>query len=197
MLLESNARNLAQVTLPPWAGRDRYMHTFDTAAPVMAPGFEDYLPAVTKLWRAAGVAGTAHMTVDEAVVPAGMSQRRPGPHVDGCFVPALRRWTHGGSSGGWLHYCNNVPGGRIARMAVIVAASVAACRVWEGRFEGEPAQDGDLEHIRDQLGGCRLLAAGRGWLLSPDCVHESVRFVRPTRRTFLRIAFEREALRTA
>jgi hypothetical protein len=73
-------------------------------------------------------------------------------------------------------------------MAVIVAASAPGCRVWRGRFDGEPANDGDLTHIADQLDDGYVLPANEGFLLAPDCVHESMIFARDTQRTFLRIA---------
>lgn len=181
-MLNSDYKRLCPVQLP-YRNRQKYMHSFDLAAPIMAPGFEDYLKPVLDLCRAAGaILGTAHMTVDEKVVPAGMSQRRPHPHVDGCFMPASTRWSHDPS---WLHYCNHVP---VARMPVIVASSAPGCRAWRGMFEGEPRDDGDLSHIAGKLGNGEVLPAGVGYLLSPDCVHESMIFDEPTRRTFLRIA---------
>ena len=189
-MLESWVRNLGRIALPEWTGRRKYMHTFDAGGPAMAAGFEPYLPVVSSLCRAAAITGNAHLTVDESIVEAGRSQRRPGAHVDGCFVPEERGWTHGGGGGsGWRHRYN-AAGEIRQRMAVIVATDVAGCRVYPGRFEGEPAEDGDLEHIRSRLGAGQLLAAGQAWLLSPDCVHESLRFERSTRRTFLRIALE-------
>jgi hypothetical protein len=186
-MLNSDYTRLCEVSLP-FAGRQKYMHSFDLAAPVMAEGFEDYLRPVIDLCRAAGAShGIAHMTVDEKIVAAGMSQRRPRPHVDGCFMPTAMRWGHGPGPS-WNHYCNDVGQGPIARMAVIVAASVAGCRAWRGRFDGEPKIDGDLSHIAEQLGEGEVLPAGVGYLLSPDCVHESMVFDSPTQRTFLRIA---------
>jgi hypothetical protein len=185
-MLNSNYRPLATVTLP-YKGRQNYMHAFDLAAPKMLEGFEDYLEPVTALCRAAGAtSGIAHMTVDEKIVEAGMSQRRPRPHVDGCFIPAANRW--GGGGGGWNHYCNDVGASEIGRMAVIVAASAHGCRAWRGSFDGRPAPDGDLSHIADQLGDGEVLPVNVGYLLSPDCVHESMLMERPTQRTFLRIA---------
>ena len=127
------------------------------------------------------------MTVDEKIIEAGISQRRPKPHVDGCFIPQLNSWGHDGGSG-WLHYCNNVPVKRIERMSVIVAATVPGCRAWRGTFDGEPKNDGDLSHIESQLGEGEVLSAGFGYFLSPDCVHESMIFGERTQRTFLRIA---------
>ena len=185
MTLYSTYQELGEITLPEWKGRQKYMHIFDPANPVMAEGFEDYLDVAATLCRRAGFKGLAHMTVDEKVVQPGMSQRRPGAHVDGCFMLEQFRWGHPGPSG-WAHYCNNLP---VERMSIIVAASVPGCIAYEGVFEGEPKNDGDLEHIREQLGAGRLLPANQGFLLSPDCVHESMRFSEPTQRTFLRIAF--------
>jgi hypothetical protein len=182
-MLNSDYTRLCEVRLP-YAGRQWYMHSFDLAAPRMRQGYEDYLAPVMELCRAAGATeGIAHMTVDEKIVPAGMSQRRPRPHVDGCFTPEAQSWTH--PTPGWLHYCNHVP---VSRMAVIVAASVEGCRAWRGAFDAQPKNNGDLSHIANQLGDGDVLPANIGYLLSPDCVHESMVFSAPTKRTFLRIA---------
>jgi hypothetical protein len=164
------------------------MHSFDLDDPMMAEGFEDYLEPVLSLCMSAGATkGTAHMTVDEKIIKAGMSQRRPKPHVDGRYIPKLGHWgDHPGN--GWKHYCNDVGGGSNGRMPIIVAASVSGCKAWRGVFDGVPADDGDLSHIKDQLGEGELLPAQFGYLLSPDCVHESMVFQEETQRTFLRIA---------
>lgn len=185
-MLRSDYTRLCPVTLP-YQGRQHYMHSFDLAAPKMREGFEDYLAPVVALCRAAGATqGIAHMTVDEKIVLAGRSQRRPRPHVDGCFMPEASMWGHPPGPGpSWLHYCNHVP---VARMAVIVAASAPGCRAWRGVFDGQPRNDGDLSHIADQLGAGEVLPANVGYLLSPDCVHESMLMERDTQRTFLRIA---------
>lgn len=191
-MLNSYYRELCRVELP-FAGRQKYMHTFDLAAPMMAEGFEDYMEPVRRLCAAAGATrGLAHMTVDEKIVSAGMSQRRPRPHVDGCFMPAAMRWGHGPGPQ-WLHDCNDIATGGVQRMAVIVAASVAGCRAWEGQFDATPSSAGDLSHIEHMLGHGKVLPANVGYWLSPDCVHESMVFDVPTRRTFLRIALPVEA----
>jgi hypothetical protein len=183
-MLNSHYQKLCPVVLP-FQARQMYMHTFDLSAPQMADGYEDYLEAVMSLCESAGAtSGVAHMTVDEKLVGGGMSQRRPRPHVDGCFIPDLMRWGHGS----WNHHCNDIGVGPIRRMPVIVAASVAGCRAWEGQFDGTPGNDGDLSHISDQLGEGEILPANVGFLLSADCVHESMVFDRPVQRSFLRIA---------
>lgn len=186
-MLLSNYRPLVPVTLPPMRGRQHYMHTFSLSAPSVPRGFEDYLPVIQQLCAAAGATeGIAHATFDEKVVRAGMSQRRPGPHVDGCFMPSSETWGHEG--GGWLHTCNDIRRGAPRRMPVIIAASAVGCRAWKGDFDGQPKTDGDLSHIATQLTNGEVLPANVGYLLSADCVHESMILPVDTPRVFLRIA---------
>lgn len=189
--LRSNFTVLVPVVLPSYKGRQLRYHTFNLAHPAMPPGYEDYLEPVRALCAAAGATkGVGHLTVDEKVIKAGASQRRPKPHVDGCFRSVGEAGTPGmhWGGGGWLHYCNDVGATQIGRMPVIVAASVPGCRAWRGIFKGRPAPDGDLSHIADQLGKGEVLPAHVGYLLSPDCVHESMTFDQDTLRTFIRIA---------
>lgn len=185
-MLDSKYWDLGPITLPPYQARRKYMHTFDIADPVMAAGFEDYQDSVRELCSRARVfQGTAHMTVDEKLLLPLMSHRRPGPHVDGCFMPSLGKW--GGSPHpGWNHHCNNVAGEAVGRMPVIIASNVIGCKAWQGEFEGEPTDDGDLSHLT--LGNGEYLTANRGFLLSPDCIHESIQHYKTVCRTFLRIA---------
>jgi hypothetical protein len=175
-MLNSHFKPLIDISLP-YKGRQLYMHSFNIDNPTMLEGFEDYYDTVISLLKASGRSqGVAHMTVDEKIIPAGMSQRRPKPHVDGHYTGT--HWGHGG----WGH-CQELP-----RMAVIVASSVAGCKAWEGQFEAQPKNDGDLTHIEHELGTGVILPPNVGYLLSPDCIHESMIFNEPIQRTFLRIA---------
>lgn len=181
--LESDYRELRHITFPTYRARQKYMHSFDTRDPHMPQGFEDYLSPVMELIEAANVGRKeVHVTIDEKIVMPGMSQRRPGPHIDGCFVKEAMAW---GGGGGWNHNCNNIP--ILKRMAIIVAASVAGCQAWRGVFTGDPQNDGDCSHIVHGPG--EIIPANVGYLLSPDCIHESMIFREPTQRQFLRIAF--------
>lgn len=181
-ILDSDYRELRHIIFPPYRGRQKYMHSFDTRDPCMPEGFEDYLVPVMELFEATKVGHReVHVTMDEKIVMPGMSQRRPGPHIDGCFVKADMKW----GGGGWNHGCNNIP--ILRRMAIIVAASVAGCRAWRGVFKGDPQNDGDCSHIVS--GDGEVLPANIGYLLTPDCIHESMIFQQPTQRHFLRVAF--------
>lgn len=188
--LHSNFMPVTVVRFPSHQNRQLYMHSFDASRIDMPLGYRDYRSMVEELLVHAGIhGGPVHMTVDEKTVMPGMSQRRPHPHVDGCFIPKKAMWGHGG--GGWLHHCNNIAVDVPSRMAVIVAASAPGCRVWPGTFVGDPKNDGDLRHIKDQLDQVEsvILNSNVGFILSPDCVHESIIYKRPTRRQFIRLAF--------
>jgi hypothetical protein len=87
--------------------------------------------------RAGIVVGTAYLTIDEALIEAGKTQRRPGLHVDGIGPD--------GSSGGW-----GGGGGGWGTNGMIVAASVAGCNVYTGEFQGWPGANGDCSHLAAQ-----------------------------------------------
>lgn len=179
-MLNSNYRPLCGIEFPVFSNIQVYMQDFDLSDPYLPAALEGYTTPVRRLCRMLSrKVGTAWLTVDEKVVKAGTTQRRPYPHVDGRFMPESSRWGHDGPK--WIH-----PGQ--PRMAVVVASSVPGCRAWRGTFDGEPTECGDLQHIASQLGEGELLPANQGYLLSPDCVHESMRFERDTPRQFLRIA---------
>lgn len=182
-MLNSRYETLGSVAFPPFMARQVYMYEFDIADPVMPEGCEDYVNPVRKLLAEAGYStGRAYVTIDEKALQAGETQRKPGPHVDGRFDKTKMDWTPGG--GGWNHSCNIIGGG----WPVIVAASDIGCKVFEGDFDTEPQGDGDMSHAI--LGEGVVVSANRGYLLSPDCVHESLPMERLSTRQFLRIALE-------
>lgn len=181
--LRSDYTRLRPIRFPAYAGRQFYMHSFEARDPCMPEGFEDYLKPVQQLLQAARIDDRkVHVTIDEKIVQPGMSQRRPGPHVDGYFTSGI--WSHDNPGpGSWNHNCNRIPG----RMAIIVASTVPGCRAWRGVFHGDPQNDGDCSHFVHGTG--KVLPANAGYLLTPDCIHESMRFEIRVQRQFLRIAF--------
>ena len=183
MKLNSYATELCHVNFPAFEGRQKYMYTFpEDLRTITDPLLKVYEGLAEKALSFIPNLKAVHMTVDEKVVKEGWSQRKPGPHVDGRFMPEEMRWSH---RPGWAHYCNSIP---VDRMPVIVAANVPGCVVYEGVFEGEPKSDGDLSHL--DLGRGRLLEANKAYLLSADCIHESIVFDVDTERSFVRFALD-------
>lgn len=136
------------------------------------------IPESMSLWRAAvntlvGLStvktGTAYLTVDEAVVQAGQTHRRPGMHVDG-----LGGW--GGGGGGW------------ARNGMLFASNRIGCRGWAQVFDGEPDLNGGCEHLAEQCGEPVVMQPGRVYWCSPLAVHESIEQAETGQRQFVRLS---------
>lgn len=182
--LLSSALPLCSIKLP-FKGRQLYMAPVDIYKPVMPNGYEDYLDIFKTVTEMACVFdGEAYLTVDEKHLAPGDTQRKPGPHIDGYYIKGRLYW--GGGGGGWNHNCNVVPD----KMAVIVASSAPLCKIWEGTFAGVPKDDGDCSHIinpsDDQF--ARIFPANEAYLLSKECIHESLPAPEMMSRSFMRIA---------
>jgi hypothetical protein len=171
-----------------------YMHPMMIGEKIDLPkGAESFTPVVESMLAMldSTAQGKAFVTIDRRTVFAGKTHRRPGPHVDGNFI---YEW-HGG--GGWLtgeagrflephahklQYCNPLGG-------MLIASDHKACRVWTGRFEGEPNQGGDCSHLQSQLNKAPtfLMEEKALYLGNSTCIHESLPVERDVFRTLVRI----------
>lgn len=122
-------------------------------------GWREYIAALCSL---PGVrAGVGYLTIDEAWVPAGETQRRPGLHVDGA---------HGAAYGGGPS--------PYAYQGALIVSSDGACAVF-GQCD-DPGDAGDCSHIHPGKG--QRLEAWAPWWIGPHTLHEAL----PARRGFSR-----------
>lgn len=179
-IFQSEARYLGIVVFPPFTGTRVMMMPFlwNDVDGSLPPEVARYVGLVELLrdnfQRQAGLVG--YLTVDEALVRAGETHRRPGIHVDG-----LGGWA--GEGGGW------------AKGGMAVAASNGQCRVWQQEFHGEPGPDGDCSHLRRQcLDDSRVCMGGnQAWWLGPMAVHEPMVALRDMERQFVRVSAPSDA----
>lgn len=190
MKLISRSKYIGNIDFPTYTGRQHYMATTRGDAVHLPAHISVYESRVFELCNALNYRGVIHVTVDEKRLEVGQTQRKPELHVDGRFMKNLTKYNSEGGwgNGGWNHTCNEIP----ARMSVAVASSVARCKVYNGDFEGTPSEQGNLSHIRDQVGEGLLVPKNEWHLLSPDCVHESLPADKICDRSFIRVAFEDE-----
>jgi hypothetical protein len=200
-MIVSKVQFLAKFALPAFAGDQLYMHE-------IAIGEKWSLPPALVRWTdtvramlalAPGVQGRAFVTVDQREVKRGQSQRRPGPHVDGNY---LFDWG-GGGGGGWLtgaagrqlepadhrlQYCSPTGG-------MLIASDYEACRAWRGRFDGEPDQGGNCEHMQEQINRAELvpLVANAAYWMNSTGIHESLPVRATVQRSLLRITLPHDA----
>src|SRR5579864_3670693 len=120
-MFKSDLKNLGTVQLPVFTGTRTMMLPFLLEDVMSIPGgiaqWRSFVASITQKAGAPRV-GTAYLTIDEALVQPGETQRRPGLHVDGIGPE--------GKEGGWGG------GGGWGTNGMIVAASVAGCNVYRG-----------------------------------------------------------------
>lgn len=181
--LISRAVPTIPIQFPEYTAAQQYMATTSAKKVELPNHIKQYEKSVQELCDSINYTGIIHVTVDEKELKAGQTQRKPELHVDGRFTGSL--WGH--PNPGWNHVCNEIP---LQRMTVAVASNVARCKVYQGDFVGQPSEQGDLSHIRDQVGDGEVIPENEWYILSPDCVHESLPAETNTRRSFIRVAFE-------
>jgi hypothetical protein len=120
--------------------------------------------------------GVAYLTIDEALVRAGETHRRPGLHVDG-IGPDGREAAWGG-------------GGGYASSGMLVAASITGCVGWSQPVDGYPGANGNCEHLRDELldEKRRYLIADNVYECGALAVHEALRMATDVQRSFVRLS---------
>ena len=84
-----------------------------------------------------------YFMADQAFVPAGQTQRRPGLHVDGYWCPDAGRHGHTGgfTTMGWENIDFSEP------EALILASNVSAARAFVGPYDGPIGEGGDASKI--------------------------------------------------
>lgn len=182
---QSELKGLGTIELPVFSGTRVMMMPFKLEDVMSIPGsiaqWRSFVASITE--KAGGPRiGTAYLTIDEALVGVGDTQRRPGLHVDGI--------DERGSSGGW-----GGGGGGWGTNGMIVAASVAGCTVYTGEFDGWPAPNGDCTHLANQCEDkpAVTLEANQAYCLGAMTVHEVFPMKEAVKRQFVRISMPSDA----
>ncbi len=135
-----------------------------------------------------------YLTIQESVVPAGRTQRRPGLHVEapgtlvrpGSFYISpseISAW--GGSKG--------ATGTKLDGGLYMVSDRDKTCRIWHCRIdrpEQVVGEGGSIEHMRaalNRVATSSLLHSNHIWWISDATPHESLPMRSEGRRTFVRI----------
>ncbi|MEB3330794.1 MAG: hypothetical protein VKQ33_16335, partial [Candidatus Sericytochromatia bacterium] len=183
-MFKSDLKHLGTVQLPAFSGTRIMMMPFlledGSSIPADLFPWREFVGQLTKK-AGAPEQGVAYLTIDEALIQAGETQRRPGLHVDG-IGPDGREGGWGGG-GGW------------GTNGMIVAASVACCNVFAGDFQGYPGPNGDCAHLADECDSKQavLLEANQAYWLGPMTVHEVFPMKETVKRQFVRISMPSNA----
>ena len=126
--------------------------------------------------------GIGYLTIDEAHVARGTTHRRPGLHVDG-VGPNGSKGPWGGGNGPW------------GAGGMVILASHAGSRGWSQVFEGVPGNNGDCQHLADQLSAAAeiIFSPNQAFWCGPLAVHESLQLPNDTDRQFCRVSLPSDA----
>jgi len=136
-----------------------------------------------------------YLTIDEKTVPAGETHRRAGLHVDGVYRDKANNscgswggggvWGGSGSGGSWGGSNRGTPA-----YGMMTVSNPAGCVAYRGIFDGIPGDNGECEHLREQLSDAECVALGPNevWQVGAMCVHESVPQRMTTTRQFVRLS---------
>lgn len=199
-----------RVMMMPIDFKDFYYETEDADDPtvVRLPDFmKPYQPIITELVHLSGIYhGIGFITIDEKILKMGESHRRPGLHVDGVYRKGMGEsagsWGGGGGGGSWGGgapiprpggaWGGGGGGGVWSGRGMLLVSSYSGCRAWDQVFAGRPGDEGECEHLRNQLcDECVVdLIPHTVYWLNPLCVHESLPMnAISTQRQLVRLSF--------
>lgn len=148
----------------------------------LAPQYQDFLEALTAQIDPEFLGQIGYLTIDEKIVYAGETLRRPGLHVDGVYNGSAGGWGGGGPWGGGGKKNPNDGNG------MILVSSTPHCRFYTGIFDGEIGNDGECDQIDVSAAKIATIEPNVPYWCNPLCIHESLPVPRDMPRQFVRIS---------
>lgn len=212
MKFKSQMRELNEVSFPEFTGEQVYMLPFDPSKD-LPNELSRWQPTIDAMMSEVPKDRECYLLLDQKVVEPGQSQRRPGVHIDGYWLPEIS--AHGGSGGHGSSPPKSpraprktpgthrpiIPGTHFKGQsgsswgdadfrepeALLLASDIFGSCGYVGEFEGHVGERGDCSHI--DLSGLmqRDLLGGIAYAGNVTFLHESVTLPVRTPRTLVRI----------
>ncbi len=195
MLFESQVKQGGKVSFPEFTGERIYMRAF-TKAGGLPSDLKRWQDTVDQMLDGVDALGPIYLMVDQAPVRTGLTQRRPGVHVDGYWDPGLQ--CHPQDQGGHAHVPSRhkpTPSHRTRHTfglptdeSLILAANVLGCVGYVGGVYGTPGQGGDCSAIDVSDMERVEFAPGTAWRgHTARMLHESIPVSKYCLRTVVRL----------
>lgn len=203
--MKSIVEERGSVVFPQFTGERVYMREFrkTDGLPLELARWQ---PTVDAMLDGIDTDGPIYLMIDQGLVRAGVSHRRPGLHIDGYWHPDVG--VHGGHRGKAISAHGSTPpsdtgnhrGSRhsagaggwenatyVEHEGILLASTVTAARALAGEFHGAPSEGGNCSHI-DTNGLCEVMMhAGRTYAGNVTMLHESLPVARDCLRTLVRL----------
>jgi hypothetical protein len=198
---KSEVKEIGLVSFPEFKGEKVYMVPFlqKEGLPLHLKRWQN---TVDQMLKGISTELPIYLMIDEAFVPGGKEQRRPGLHIDGYWLPEQN--THGsghgsksslmgkhGSHGG--HKSNKKEKGSWETAdfdfpeGLILASNISASRGFIGDFKGPIKDMGDCGHISTNGLTEVNLEANKAYMGNVTFLHESLPVKTDCYRTLVRL----------
>lgn len=190
IMYTSHIQQRGKVSFPEYKGERIYMREF-TQRDGLPKDLSRWQPTVDQMLDGIRVDGPIFMMVDQSHISAGSTQRRPGVHIDGYWMPAKMAHGGGGHGGHRIRYWSNDPWVHGVCFdepeAIILASDVAACRGYAGQYSGIVGDGGDCSGIDLQGLDAINLSAGTAYAGNVSMLHETLPVAHACNRTLVRL----------
>lgn len=195
------------VPFPAFLGQRIYMEKFHKEEG-LPTHMRHWQPTVDAMLTEVDTDNPIYLMVDQGIVQAGVSHRRPGKHIDGYWHHSIR--AHGSTGGGHCstpedQKSNSSGHGPRPHMAgrygnddwskatlehpeaIILASDIVGCKAFLGEWHYPMGHGGNCADMDTSGMQELILEAGRAYIGSVGMVHESIPQTRNIKRTLVRL----------
>lgn len=163
---------------PPHTGEHLYMVPFrKVGGKLILPSIKlsRWIPTILAMLDGITTRRTMYLMIDQGEIKAGATHRRPGPHIDGNWVPDLSKVakTHAMTF--------------MYPETLVLASDVCASVGYRGTFRGPIGKGGDCSSLDLSAMQRVALKAGIAYMGNITFVHASTPVAKATKRTLVRI----------
>lgn len=186
--MQSIIKERSSVTFPRFTGERVYMRPF-----IQSEGLPFDLarwqPTVDSMLDGISTDGPIYLMIDQGVVRAGITHRRPGVHIDGYWNPATG--SHDGQPahfhGGHMSQRHITELSKTRHEAILLASDIGACRGFIGEYEGIIGEGGDCSSF--DLSSLEIIhfKSDRCYAGNVTALHESLPVPHDCLRTLVRL----------
>lgn len=188
------------VHFPEWQGERVYMVPFKQSKglPVTLSRWQD---TVDEMLDGIKTDKDIYLMIDQGIVKAGQTHRRPGPHIDGYWMPGVG---HGHINPKFAGHDNPYRGHGIPKEGpgrhgapshfhdkgrnelILLASNITGAKAYLGDYDGEFGSGGECNF---DLGGMRTInmLGGVSWIGDIYTIHESLPHEEDGLRTLVRL----------
>ena len=187
--MQSIIQERSPVTFPRFSGERVYMRPF-LQSEGLPFDLSRWQPTVDAMLYGIATDGPIYLMIDQGMVRAGVTHRRPGVHIDGYWNPETgnhddRQPAH--FHGGYMSQRHITELSKTRHEAILLASDISACRGFIGEYDGIIGEGGDCSTF--DLSSLEIVnfKSDRCYAGNVTALHESLPVPHDCLRTLVRL----------